>query len=293
MTQSLVLEGKIGVNFYMDLPEIDGVNYEDSYMTFAITGSGTINERDDYDPTCTNPDGNYFGFTCYVGSMQMADKITATFHYGDGLTIEKEYSVKDYFLSYDDNKDAFDAKTQTLIEAVADFGHYVQAFLMPQRGLTFGEDYAEMDKLYTESYDIDAIKTAVANCEIERTHTDPDLKEKISFSVKLDSATTICLYYTPVKGYTGSFSVELDGEEYTAKKDGSRYVVEIPNIAAHELSKVYEIVATTQNGSATVRVSVLSYVKLMLDSYTDSAAQKAAAAIYSYAMAADAYRQGN
>ena len=104
--------------------------------------------------------------------------------------------------------------------------------------------------------------------------------------MKLDSATTICLYYTPVAGYTGS----VTSETYEVTPDGSRYVVTIPNIAAHMLSNTYEVVVTTQNGDATVRASVLSYVKLLLEAYTDNeTAQNAAAAIYAYSQAADAF----
>ena len=43
--QSLVLTGQIVVNFFMDLPEIDGVDYSKSYMTFEISGKGTTTEK--------------------------------------------------------------------------------------------------------------------------------------------------------------------------------------------------------------------------------------------------------
>ena len=94
--QSLVLTGQIGVNFFMDLPEIDGVDYSESYMTFEISGKGTTTEKDVYDSAFKNITGEYYGFTCYVNSIQMADTITATFHYGDGQTVENKYSVAQY-----------------------------------------------------------------------------------------------------------------------------------------------------------------------------------------------------
>ena len=109
--------------------------------------------------------------------------------------------------------------------------------------------------------------------------------------MKLDSETAILLYYTPANGYSGSFSVKVNGEDYEAKKSGSRYVVEIPNIAAHMLSTMYTVVATTDNGSATVKVSVLSYVREMLENHTDAVSQNAAAAIFAYSQAADAYME--
>ena len=67
-------------------------------------------------------------------------------------------------------------------------------------------------------------------------------------------------------------------------------MVIISNIAAHELSKKYTITATTDDGEAQVVVSVLSYVQSLLATHTDAAAQNAAAAIYAYSQAADAYK---
>ena len=37
-THSLILGGELGLNFFMDLPVSDGVDYSDSYMTFTLYG---------------------------------------------------------------------------------------------------------------------------------------------------------------------------------------------------------------------------------------------------------------
>ena len=290
-TQSLVLEGRIGVNFYLDLPEIDGVNYDESYMTFAITGAGDVTARDDFDASAMNGSHTYYAFTCYVNSLQMADTITATFHYGDGLTIEKSYSVKDYFTGYDDkvaqNPNAYSAEIRALIRAVADFGHHAQAFLAEKNNLTLGTDYAEMTKCYTSSYDaetIDAIKDAVADHKIVREKS-ADMGE-ITFSLVLDSATAIRVFFTPVSGYTGPVTATLDGSAITPNLVNGRYVIEITDIPAHELRTKHTIVVHTDSGDSRVTLSALSYVQILLERYTDSVTQNAAAAIYFYAKCA-------
>ena len=69
--------------------------------------------------------------------------------------------------------------------------------------------------------------------------------------------------------------------------------VEIPNIGAHLLGTTYTIVATTDNGIATVTVSALSYVRSILNSSTyadDATARNAACAICAYCAAAKAYK---
>ncbi|MBQ9434036.1 MAG: S8 family serine peptidase, partial [Synergistaceae bacterium] len=76
-THSLLLSGQIGVNFYMLLPEIYGVDYTNSYMDFDIAGDKS-NVSQYFDPEFMNKKKTYYGFRCYINSVQMADKITAT-----------------------------------------------------------------------------------------------------------------------------------------------------------------------------------------------------------------------
>ena len=184
--------------------------------------------------------------------------------------------------------------TIALVHALADYGHYVQPFLSDARGWTVGDgndQYAEMSIFYAEEYDINAVKAAVADYAIDRTYSS-DI-EKVSFSLLMDTDTSIYLYFKPVSGYTGGFTV--DGYTATKQSDG-RYLVKIPNIGADKLGTTYTVVATTDAGSTTVKVSALSYVKGVLDAYTtdsekDVHAQNAAAAIYRYYAAANAYKQ--
>lgn len=292
MKQSLLLDGKIGVKFYLDLPEIDGVDYAESYMTFAITGKGTVTERDNYDLNDKSQNGQYFGFTCYVGSIQMADTITATFHYGDGLTIGKTYAVKDYFTAFDaalaENPNAFDAKIQNLVKSVADYGHYVQPFLAAQNGWTIGTDYAEMTKFYTTSYDVETIRSTVAGSAISIEATGSEIGA-FNFSLVLDSETTIRLFVSRGDGYTGPVTFKVDGVDAEATQlPNGRLLLEIPNLGAHMLSRTYTVSITTENSSATVTVSALSYANILF-TYSTDAAENAACALWAYSNAADEF----
>ena len=282
-SQTLLLSDNIGVNFRMELPEIEGVDYTTSYMTFAIP-HGTVTERADFNGTGR--------FACYINSAQMAEPITATFHYeenGEEKTVEKTYSVMEYFETYDEYKDLFDETTQALIESLADYGHYMQQFLAQQKGWTLGTDYAEMTKYYATEYDVESIKTAANGYAISIAVDGADISN-VSFTTVMESATAIKLTLTPTSGYTGPFTATVDGNALTLRKSGKRYIAEIPGIAAHNLSKTYGIVLTTNGGSATIDVSALSYVQLMYLIYTDATGENAASAFYSYSMAANAYK---
>ena len=293
-TQSLVLSGQIGVNFFMDLSSLSDEQKAASYMTFAISGKGTTTESDAFDSGHTNDKG-YYGFTCYVNSIQMADTITATFHYNEGgneNTVVKTYSVKEYIEGFDANSASFDAKTITLVHALADYGHYVQPFLASARGWTLGTDYATMDKYYTgfdgaESYDYDAIKEVVEDYAIDRDKT-ADIKN-ITYSLTLDSTTAINVYFEMADDYDGSFNVATEGLTATKQADG-RYKVKIEGISAHELSTPRTIKVNTTSGESTVTVSALSYVNGILNGADQNGSYNAVSAIYSYSKAADDYK---
>ncbi len=309
-TQALALEGKIGLIFFMDLSCLSDDEKAASYMTFAITGSDPISDEPvAFDANNTNGDGTYYGFTCYVASIQMAETITATFHYGDGQTVTKDYSIKQYIKTFEEYENMFDDETVALVHALADYGHHVQAFLADQKGWDLGEsgDYAEMDTFYSEYYDgYDNIihEFEEFHKEIHRDFQDENIV-KAPYTVVLDSDTAIRVYFTPAAGFNGNVSAVLDGNtgDETALERGSdgRYMVEIANIPAHLLGETHTIVVYTGDncfgqGSSVytcVYVSVMSYVYSILTSgaYADNTlAKNAVLSMYAYWDAAVAYR---
>ena len=300
MTQSLLLSGQIGVRFYVRLPEIEG--YEYTGVDFTITGKGgedcatTVPFSSDL-PTNTK---GYYGFTFYVGTIQMADTITATLNYtvdGEAQTLEKTYSVKEYFEAFDANYAAhpelYSDDIVNLIKATADLGHYVQAYLDEARSewSIANGDHAAMDKVYTtdiEAY-LDEATTAVASHALNVTGGCSDIKS-LNYALLMDSEMTIRVTIVPVTGFTGTFTATVDGESVEVTKFGkSKYVVDIKNVQAHQLSTEHTIVIGTEDGgSYTLIGSGLSFVKMMLKAYAgNDVAINAAIAVYRYSKFAD------
>ncbi|MCR5264712.1 MAG: hypothetical protein K6D94_12615, partial [Clostridiales bacterium] len=314
-SQSLLLSGQIGVVFFVDLPAIEGVNYSDSYMTFSIP-HGSCTKRANYaDAIASTLSTDRKGFICYINSIQMAEPITATFHYtqnGAEKTIKRVYKAEDYFTAFDEqigeNPAAFDDETIALVHALADFGHYVQPFLAEARDWTLGTDYAEMKTYYTDSYkneennyNIARIMVDLLGNEDYRISVDglegSPIKE-VRQSLTLDSGTAINVYFIPEGGYEGGLTASVNGGKpraYTKDSEG-RWCVKITGIPAHELREHYWIVVETDDGgSVTVRVTALSYVCAALEHYNDGndpgyTARNAVSAIYVYSRAADAYK---
>ena len=308
-TQSLVLSGKIGVNFFLDLSVLSDDEKAASYMTFEISGRGTITDRDNFDDSFKNNTNNYYGFTCYVNAIQMADTITATFHYtqsGTDRTVTKTYSVKDYFTAFDaelsTNPSAYSDKTKALVYALADYGHYLQPYLSKVRGWTMGtgsKQYAEMDKHYTESvnYNFETVKNEVSNYTLNRTD-DADI-EAVTYSLTFDSDTCINVYFNLKSDYSenGRFDVTVDNVQCTPEKlSDSLYRVKITDIHVQDLENQHTITVTTDSGTMTVNVSGIYYVFSLINNHQasdETEYRNAAAAIYYYWKAADDFNPAN
>ncbi len=298
-SQALVLSGKIGLIFYMDLRALSEDECNDSYMTFDIK-QHNCTERADFDVKHMNSAKEYFGFTCYVNAIQMAEPITATFHYqqdDEWKTVEFICAVSDYFEGFDravSEGEITDETTIALVKSVADYGHYVQPFLAAERHWTIGSDYEEMDVFYETSYDIDAVKNAVSSQVVEvDNQSEGDIKSLTSALV-LDSETAFKVSFKPGEGYTGKLKASVDGGKKVtySLSSGGKYIIKIKNISAHKLSERHSIEASTVDGhTVTVTASPLSYVGLMMDYYSDNdEALRAGAAIYAYSKAADDYK---
>ena len=262
---SVILEGEIGLKFYVYLPVTEGIDYTNSYMEFDISGDKS-NELKYYKADNNrNIDGNmYHYFTCYMSSVQMADKITATFHYGDNLSVSQEYSVKEYL----DNilEGNFSTEAKDLMTAIQDYGHFAQPMLSKANGWTIGKEFAEMPASFNDaSYNASEIQEArdgVKDYAIVRNTGDSGI-EKVEFSLLFDSKTTINVYLTVKSTYAGTVSATFNGTEAQKLSDG-RYFVQIRNIPAHELATMYEI-NVTAGSSFTVKVAALSYVDTMIN----------------------------
>ena len=264
-THSLLLSGQIGVNFYMNLPEISGVDHTNSYMDFDIAGDSS-NPPQYFDSEFMNKKRTYYGFRCYIKSIQMADPITAVLHYGDNQTVTHEYSAKKYL---DDSLAADIPDTErSLIEAIKDFGHYAQLYLSRVNGWSLGTAHEAIDceNEYSDS-DIEAARQAVdSNAIVKDIPEDSGIK-RVGFSLNLDADTTINLYIYPEDGYTGSIAAYIPGSttnDAVYYSDRNRYKVEISNIPAHRLAETFTVKVAGKK-EFDVKVSAFSYVYAALN----------------------------
>lgn len=297
-TVSVKLGGKLGLNFFIDLPEIEGISYDNSYVDFSVNGRELCRKTIDWDSR--NEDG-YYKFTADLNAIQMADKVSAVFHYikeGEDATQAYEYSIKDYVLGFEEAnaKKPFDEKAVALVHAMADYGHYAQVYLSDAKGWTIGTDYAAMDVFFSDPYTEEEISEAVSGLENYGFRIVNNSRDIAGYgmSLSLDSNTAFNLIVKTAEGYTGAVTAKVGGKDANVRRDGKgRYRLSALDIAAHRLGDYLRYEIATENGTATVNTSVLHFVKRMLGDGTGESKQRdAAVAIYRYYKAADNFRNG-
>lgn len=304
MTSSLVLSGRIGVRLYLELPSVETINYPDSYMEFTVAGKDGATTRVPYSEAVLNPESGYYGFTCYVSSVQMADEITAVFHYtrdGEEKTLETSYNVEDYIEHYNALAAQWPDKygaALPLVQALGTYGFYEQIYLAAQRGWSLGTDHAKMTECFrSDGYtaeEAEAAAAALSGMDASLT-LNKDIAS-VNASLLLDSDTSICLYITRADSYTKGITATVDGKEVTVQKlSGGRYRVTIPNIGANKLGKKYEVKLRTESDTeeATLTISAMSYVKACLGKENlEEDERNAMMALYEYYVRAKEYIGG-
>ena len=293
---SLVLTGKIGVDYYLNLPEgMTAKDYPGSYVTFS---GNKIDDTIEYPLAEMSPDdAGRYKFTVYVTSIQMADEVTATFHYEDAQGAWKEesdtYSVLQYIEYFDGyvaenpEQTVYSPEIISLVKALADYGHYAQAALAARNGWTVGTDYAEMANHYAESYDYAAILAEAEAYKRELTDEGSTIDESsIRVQLFLDSDTVLRVRLSAADGGSIVPVGTFHGNTYEGvqQSDGS-WLIEVPGIPAAWLGD--SVVITDRNGADyELKASAMTYVyaSLSYDGWGESeeTMKNAVCALYEY-----------
>ena len=276
-TYALLLTGLIGVNVYMDLPGKPD-KYEDSYMIFTVNGK---EERADFDSSFKDTTKQYYGFTGHINSIQMAEPITCTYHYGENgeKTITTVVKASNYIDQcskiFANNPDVV-----ALLKALGNYGHYVQPYLSGIRHWTIGTDFQEMPGTSEITSDMIQSVSEEVKAYALSTTKGTDSKVALTYSLNLESGTLIYIYVKPEEGT--EVSAKLDGKDIAADPlDDGYYLLTIPSIPAHELNKMHTINVTAGEENVDMNVCALSYVNTILNPPKGSYSKKAKEAVTS------------
>lgn len=299
-THALTLDGKIGVQFFLELPDIEGTDWTASHVDFSVGGKGAFESVDAFDASDRSGTGAYYGFECDVSSIQMADRIIATLRYNqDGVekAAYQTYSVADYVKAFDRllaaDPDAFDAKTVALVHAMADFGHYAQPYLASLRDWEVDVDYAEMPA--ASAYSSDTVAAAregtapyVTGYHFT-TRSERDI-DRLSVALNLETDTSLYVFAYTRGGASITGATLADGTPLPVERVSDNcWRAEVPGIMAQRLDDEFEVEMTTSGRAEfSTTVSALSIARDLVRS-NDQDARFAGTALYNYWKAADDY----
>ena len=287
--ESLTLNGDIGVNFYVDIPNATA----DTYATFTVAGE-TRNV-----PINLNKYGYVEGIKCYkfscnVHAPQTDTPIVCQFVRG---TLESDvftYTVQDYLTKVQNNYQPGD-KMYALGSSLATYGYCANALF------DYNPDFVQ-HPLYDDS-GFAAITAASLAAYEAQLDNDPAGVEYYGSSVVMKTETSIKHYFKLRSGQSlNDFTVLLgegaDAVELTPVISGGYYVVEIKNIGSGRLGNPYKVSVienTTGDAVNTWIYSAMSYSHTVLTKYEANdpavSAELAAAAkaLVGYYQAAYAY----
>ena len=301
---SMTLDGRIGVNVYIDPGMVSVDDLASSKMSFTISGkearTGAKNQEDTFDPLFTKVDSKtghtLYGYTCYLSSIQMAQKVTAVFTYTeDGVekTVEsdpkKPYVVEDYCVSVLSGSQ-YSSTEKSIAAAFLDYGYYMQEYLGTQNNLDFtsNDGYKKMSRgaygLGSESYE-----TTKNKCEPFKADRGT-FAGNMFFKLELENTTSIIVYFSAETDSGFKATCSYGGKTFKSYYDTNEgsFAIRISGIHLQNMDNKIEI--NDADGETLVSVYVLSYAYSVLKNSSASEAQKTAmVALYNLYISAKNY----
>jgi len=268
------LGGNIAVVFKADLSE-DLVEDPNAFMRFTYAGK-TV----DVPVSEASRAGNYYNFFCRITSVNMTDDITAQMMVGEEAIGRSVTTSLEKYCSYIISNST-DTKTVNLMKAMLNYGAAAQKMMNYKPDNLANKSLSDADKVLT-AVDATQYKHSITGTE--------DGIKPVEALLVLGSETTIRVGFQ----LTGNKTIEeytftVDGVEVEPVLKGGKYVLEVPNIAAHRLDEYH----TFTCGVITVTYCGLSYVNQVMGYYTEGTTFDMAAALYNYSQATEAYTEAN
>ena len=284
---SISLKGNIALNFYV-IPSEALLADENAYVALG-------DEQIKFSEAATRVVGEdtLYQFTVILHAKQMNDVVTLKVFDGEGVPVALyrhsnnedvtgtgfSYSVHDYIQTVRENSD--DQKLIDLVNAMADYGVLAQ--------LQFNYNTEDLPEIQGDLDSVTAETLADYEAKVtEGTATGVSYK---GTSLLLKSETVIRIYFTLDEGEIGDYTFKLGTKKVTPAESDDGWYIEVPNISAKDLDKVYTVNVSSAAGKiVTVKTSALSYVyKVLSTEGTSKTLVDLVKGIYLYAQAANVY----
>ena len=266
------LEGNIGLNFYVKL-DASLVNNSTTAMRFLFNGA-TI----DVPLSQAVQVGDQYRFTCPVSAKNMADNVNAQIVTSSGPVGEAKNLTVMTYCNYMINNSK-DPELVSLMKAMLNYGAAAQILFNHNTDNLANASLSEADKVLV---DVDASAYAHSLSGSEAGI------QVYQATLLLETETSIRIYFKLTGSKTiDQYTFKVDGTVVQPKASGGLYYVEILNIAAQHLDRMYTITV----GGMTIRYGGLSYVNQVIKNpqYATEATTNAAKALFVYSRMAEDY----
>jgi len=268
---SVTLEGDIGLNYYLNLPS-ELTADEAAKVHFNVDGEEqTVNLADGQ--------STEYGmmYTAYVAADAYDKDVVMTIETTAGEAVTYTSSVKNYIEKILVSDDEELVKFQQTAEAMRDYGEAAQEYFAGNTTVDLANTQITADTLN----DYRPITTVEGNTEGVYI---------LGSTLVLESKTSLRYYFTTTEEIAATLTCKIDGVDAEVYKKSSAttdyYYVEIPNIAAQDLDKRFEV----QIGAHSKSICALSYAYLVLSgNVADNSLVNAMRALYLYNFAAQNY----
>ena len=277
---SATLNGDIGLNYYIALPEAVTAD-TGAYVQFTVNGQDT---RVLVSELTAGEDGTY-KLTCWLTAKEMRDTVTFALYDGSGAKIDIyensgnqiegasfDYSLEEYFDTLSSEEDA---GLKALSDATLLYGAYAQNVFSHNADPTL--DGSEL---------ADVTVDTLAGSRITKSADIPAGLRFTEMTLILEAETTFRLYFRTdaIEAYT----FMLDGEQVTPKLIAAEdlYYIAVTNISAKDLDTMHTLEI---KGECTLTFNALSYAYAALKDGKNEAVCNVVRALYKYNEAANAY----
>lgn len=260
---TLSLDGRIGVNFYMELVSSVAAS-TDAYLQFTLPDSTTENVRVADAEKKTVSGKTYYVFSCHINAYDMTDDVTAQVVNGSSRGSVYTFTVADYAYYIIDNPNVYSADDIKFAKALLNYGTAAQNYFDVSTDTPANKDLSASER------NIDTLTPS----DLEKYHIATNVVESIGsfagFSLVLGSQTTLRVYFEPDDDVDITLiTFKINGTTVTAEKCGKYYRIAADGINAGELGDNLEFSATDGDKVLTQNYSAMSYCYAILSQDTD------------------------
>lgn len=275
---NMTLDGKIGLNVYVDPGTYTENELSGSYMEFDVGSREPQIVEFDSSFTVDENGKTLYGFRCNLSSVELGCNVLCLLKKGEETLAQGEMSVSAYLATISTIPNGFE-------RAFVNFAHYMWEYMksIHTDGETAWENkYPQISKVYSEvfqSYD-----TTIAQCEAKgikaatKDIANSDVS-KVKFQLEFETTNAFMIYFYLNSESTysaNSIPVTVNGEKKRAYKVADKkYRVRINDIYLQDLETEYVIESDCADvGDFTVTASPMSYVYTALCNSASSTAKK-------------------